>query len=565
MASSDTKLIDGKYTLGQKSAVGDPRRKWEDRTFDGLVARGDDVPLIVGIVADGVGSADNGARGAELAIQTVVSRLGESRGDDIPRIIKEAVETANTKLFRENEEHGNDGLTTLVVGVVYKDRFYVGNVGDSRAYWIQSSGKILQLTRDHTFYNIYGGDKNNEEAGVVVNAVGKKATVQVDLGFYLKQGEDLDQKEAYRLGLAGLPLHKGDLFLLCSDGLIKDDPKRPGEQYVNDKEIVESLYSEYRPDMAAIKLVSRAEGQRPDDNVSAVTIQYLSPEIIAKMEATSQRSKNKRLLQTGVIVVGIATLVVLVVILSTRLGKTISENSTLANQTPVFYITTTPLPSPTNTMPIEVGKARVDQVNGGGASVVVGESLDSGKHVDSGNSGIQILIGGQSNSRSVLYLFPNTGAEIDFGDQLKPVLDSGSLYIEPAAGTGEVHFAAWNDLVASVSGSRMIVEIKGKDVWIYCFEGTCRLDLGNTPEFVTQPGYKQVFHTDSDASGTQVKMDDAELVDWNTRCNSCIHVTYIPTPTPPVVTIDIDYDATATAWCGNFKSKMVRGTPCPSK
>jgi serine/threonine protein phosphatase PrpC len=75
MESTNVELIDGKYTLGQKSVVGDPRRKWEDRTFVGRIERGSDVPLIVGIVADGVGSADNGARGAELAIQTVVNKL----------------------------------------------------------------------------------------------------------------------------------------------------------------------------------------------------------------------------------------------------------------------------------------------------------------------------------------------------------------------------------------------------------------------------------------------------------------------------------------------------------
>ena len=258
MESTDIELIDGKYTLGQKSVVGDLRRKWEDRTYVGRIERNTDDPLIVGIVADGVGSADNGARGAELAIQTVINDLGSSQGDDIPRIIKGAIETANAKLFRENEEQGNDGLTTLVVGVVYKERFYIGNVGDSRAYWAQSSGKILQLTRDHTYFNIYGGDPKSEEAGAVVNAVGKKSTVVVDLGFYLKGN---DRQEAYRLGLAGLPLHKGDTFILCSDGLIKEDPMRPGVPYASNEEIVDAVNSEYRPDLAAIKMVSRAEGQ----------------------------------------------------------------------------------------------------------------------------------------------------------------------------------------------------------------------------------------------------------------------------------------------------------------
>ena len=559
MESTDIELIDGKYTLGQKSVVGDLRRKWEDRTYVGRIERDTDDPLIVGIVADGVGSADNGARGAELAIQTVINDLGSSQGDDIPRIIKGAIETANAKLFRENEEHGNDGLTTLVVGVVYKERFYIGNVGDSRAYWAQSSGKILQLTRDHTYFNIYGGDPKSEEAGAVVNAVGKKSTVQVDLGFYLK-GNVQDQKETYRLGMAGLPLHKGDSFILCSDGLIKEDPRRPGETYASNKEIVDAVNSEYRPNLAAIKMVSRAEGQRPDDNVSAVTIQYLTPDIVVQMKANTQQAQSARMLRRTFLGVGIAALVVLVGVLGSLLVRTIRENSILANQTPIM-ITNTFAPTGTPTKPIDPGKARIDQVNGVGASVGIGQFLNTGARIDSGGSGIQILVGESTGKPpSIMYLFPQSVAQIDFGEQLAPILESGTIYIQPGVGLAEVHFAKWNDLKASVSGSRMIVEVRGTDVWIYCFEGTCGLFYGNAGQ-ITNPGFKRVYHTDTGVWDDQVKMDYNEMWKWNVDCNTCMNdLSLIPTPTPTRV---IDYSGIATAACEQFKINNPRGTPCP--
>ncbi|MBK8698441.1 MAG: protein phosphatase 2C domain-containing protein [Saprospiraceae bacterium] len=166
--------------------------------------------LIVGIVADGVGSADFGARGAQLVIDTVLKRLEKSEGNDIPAVIELAIQAANIAVFRDNQKNDGDGLTTLVVCVIFNERCYVGNVGDSRAYWLQANpnktGKVLQLTRDHSYFNIYGGDPNSQEAGILVNAIGKKEQVQVDCGFYLK-GDDFNQ--AYQLGLKGCRLSRG--------------------------------------------------------------------------------------------------------------------------------------------------------------------------------------------------------------------------------------------------------------------------------------------------------------------------------------------------------------------
>ncbi len=283
------KLIQGKYVLGSKSVVGDPRRKWEDRVYVGEIERLSEDSLVIGMVADGVGSADFGARGAQLTIDTVLNSIKKSKGSDIPGLIESAIDSANSVIFHENTTSEGDGLTTLVIVIVYKNRCFVGNVGDSRVYWIPQTKngrprQVLQLTYDHTYYNIYGGDPNSAEADVLVNAIGRKTSAQVDCGFYLKSGAEPDDRErAYMLGLAGLPLKPGDTILLCSDGLIKKSPS--GKPYITDQEILDAVQSEYLPDMAAIKLVSFAEGRRPDDNVSAVTIQYLSQELIDNMKA----------------------------------------------------------------------------------------------------------------------------------------------------------------------------------------------------------------------------------------------------------------------------------------
>ena len=154
-------LIDNKFILGSRSSVVDNRRNWEDRAYVGQLERSNGSKIIVGLVADGVGSAD-GSVGAQVAYDKALEYLAVGEDQTIPLLIKNAIEYANLSVFRENQANNTNGLTTLVIAIISEDRLYVGNVGDSRAYWVQSpssknkSGKMLQLTRDHTYFNIYG-------------------------------------------------------------------------------------------------------------------------------------------------------------------------------------------------------------------------------------------------------------------------------------------------------------------------------------------------------------------------------------------------------------------------
>jgi len=58
--------------------------------------------LVVGIVADGVGSADFGANAAQIAIETVIKSFKESDDTSIPQIIDMAMKQANMDVFEEN-------------------------------------------------------------------------------------------------------------------------------------------------------------------------------------------------------------------------------------------------------------------------------------------------------------------------------------------------------------------------------------------------------------------------------------------------------------------------------
>lgn len=316
--SSNDGLVQGKYILGSHTHVGDPRRKHEDCVYVGEIFREGADPLIVGMVADGVGSADSGARTAQIVIDKVVYGIRNSQGDNIIEILENAIKDANKAIYDINKASNFDGLSTLVVAVIYRDRCFIANVGDSRVYWVSSGSeeKLNKLTRDHSYYNIYGGDPDDETAEVLVNAIGRKPNVHIDCGFYLNSDADAAGK-ALRLGVNGLPLEEGDSIFLCSDGLINTNPL--GKRYVSDEEIITTLCNENKTDLAATKMVNLALGRRPDDNISAVTIQYLS--------------SKKRLTQANLSTIGIAPLIFMCIF-----AVTLLVTANLADRLPSFII-----------------------------------------------------------------------------------------------------------------------------------------------------------------------------------------------------------------------------------
>lgn len=466
-----SEAIQGKYILGKQSVVGDPRRKYEDRAYSGEIKRRDGSSLIVAIIADGVGSADFGSRGAQLAIDKTIEMLERSKGENIPLVLKKTIERANTAVYEDNEANDGDGLTTLTIAAVYNDRCYVANVGDSRAYWIQGS-KLLQLTRDHTYYNFYGGLPTDPNADVVVNAIGKSAEVQVDLGIYLK-GDDPAQ--ANRLGKAGLPLKPGDSIMVCSDGLIKVDAQN--ERYAKDEEIVEALGSEFSPNKSAIKIVSSAEGRRPDDNVSATTIQYISDEVVQAAQSRIQKERNAIVFKRARMgLIGLAVFVLFGFLIS-RINVRPSVQI-LPTYTP--YPTFTPYPplaqSDSNSVRV-IGDAgtiygQLFSPQGGQQNLMGGLPVivDIGSRLEIDKTTSMVLADG-----SVLYIAGGTSFIVqNIGSESNIILERGATLIKLQSGNMFVQHI--NGLSAQVTGSVMGISIPNDtpDVFfVDCYEGHC--------------------------------------------------------------------------------------------
>jgi len=152
-------------------------------------------------------------------------------------------------------------MGTTVVSLCFSERDqmgYVGHVGDSRCYLFRG-GMLSQVTRDHSLLNDYLDampDMTEERkhaipTNVITRALGMQATVQVDL--------------------SRVPIEKGDIFLLCSDGL---------SGMVSDPDI-ERLIVEGEGDLVRTtrKLVDRANENGGEDNITVVLVRVddLSP------------------------------------------------------------------------------------------------------------------------------------------------------------------------------------------------------------------------------------------------------------------------------------------------
>ena len=139
--------------------------------------------------------------------------------------------------------------TTVVVVIVRGDTAYIAHAGDSRAY-LYAKGDLRQMTVDHSVVQVMvdRGELTEQEARVhprrnlITRALGVKPRL------------DIDHCEC--------PVQRGDILLLCTDGL---------SNYVEDREMFRILYKQGGKD-AVDKLIDTANANGGGDNVTAVTI-----------------------------------------------------------------------------------------------------------------------------------------------------------------------------------------------------------------------------------------------------------------------------------------------------
>lgn len=183
-----------------------------------------DASLGLFVVCDGMGGGNAGEVASQMAIETIVAHVqsaaGQMRTDkaspDDPNLscatnqLTDAIRAANERVFRASwEQPKYAGMGTTVAAARLCGRtLSVAHVGDSRVY-LMRNGDIQALTVDHSWVaeQVAHGYMTEEEAersprrNIVTRALGVESTVEIEA--------------------TELPVFRGDVLLLCSDGLTR--------------------------------------------------------------------------------------------------------------------------------------------------------------------------------------------------------------------------------------------------------------------------------------------------------------------------------------------------------
>lgn len=210
------------------------------------------------MVCDGMGGAAAGQIASELACKTFIDVYLNHPAMDPVTAITSAVVAANRYVFDVSRAVAErNGMGTTLSGLVLRqDMAHVCQVGDSRVYRVRDH-ECEQITTDHTWIedalrlNMIKPEEvdTHPYRHVITKAIGTYENVEPDV--------------------FTLDLRLGDVFMLCSDGLLN---------HVNNDEIGEIL-NENGPAEATWKLVGKALQRGGTDNctVMVVRIDELSP------------------------------------------------------------------------------------------------------------------------------------------------------------------------------------------------------------------------------------------------------------------------------------------------
>lgn len=229
------------------SDVGRRRRINEDR-------HGQDAGLGLYLVADGMGGHTAGQVASALAIDTVLEavRAGTVGDGSLTERLRRAVALANERIYATGEARAElSGMgTTLVALLGEGSRAAVAHVGDSRAYRVRG-GRIRQLTDDHSLVGELqrrgeisaDAAREHPHRHVLTRALGVRPEAEPDLG--------------------ELALEPGDVFVLCTDGLI---------HHVRDEEIAKAVEGAEDLEEAARRLVGLANARGGEDNITVLLV-----------------------------------------------------------------------------------------------------------------------------------------------------------------------------------------------------------------------------------------------------------------------------------------------------
>lgn len=231
---------------------------------------GYDLSTQIFAVCDGMG----GMAAGEIASSTAVSELvrffnqqamSETQGE---QRLYHSILHANRQvclLAQDSEELRGMG-TTLVSACVDGRKIVIGNVGDSRAYFLRNGG-CAQITHDHSYIaeQVRNGVMSADDAGssplqsLITRAIGTAESVEPDL--------------------FTAAIEPGDIVLLTTDGLTR---------YADADAIAHLILGNPDLSQACQALIDTAKEQGAVDNVTCLLLRFSEAQADSMAEPTAE-------------------------------------------------------------------------------------------------------------------------------------------------------------------------------------------------------------------------------------------------------------------------------------
>lgn len=252
------------FNISATTDVGIRRKINQDRIFAERV-ESPYGPMAFAVVCDGMGGLEHGEVASTALVQAFshwaadfcTGLAGEGIADCVIRSQWTAVvERIHAWILEYSRKNGCKMGSTVTALLLTGKRYYLMNIGDSRAYEITPQG-ICQLTVDHTVVQqeVEKGNLTREQAesapmgNVLTRCVGIGGDAYPDLFFG-------DTKE-------------GAIYLLCSDGF---------RHHISESEIVEYICGSDRGigmEGRQKLLIALGKQRGETDNISVITIQCI--------------------------------------------------------------------------------------------------------------------------------------------------------------------------------------------------------------------------------------------------------------------------------------------------
>lgn len=219
----------------------------------------------VSVVCDGMGGMAGGERASKMAIDLFARDLRKEKPVQIPQFLQRVAERMDQAVLSLKDGAGRalNAGTTCVAVYCKQNQMYWLSVGDSRIYLIRGN-KIVPLNRDHNYHLML---KEQLHSGMITQEFYEKEdkTIQAEaLISYIGIGN----KRIIDVTKEPTELQRGDIIVLCSDGICKSLNDSQVQAMVRDNDLDMNI--------AADRLTAMAlrYGGRGQDNTTAILMKY---------------------------------------------------------------------------------------------------------------------------------------------------------------------------------------------------------------------------------------------------------------------------------------------------